>query len=317
VQALRGGRGPARAGPHRPAGQVYGFLGRNGAGKSTALRVIMGITHASAGQVTLFGQPLLGEDPAVRRRIGYVAQEQSFYGWMTPLRLGRIRGRLLSDLGRREYRRLLALLEVPADRRIATFSAATTPSWPWRWPWLTGPSCWCWTSRQPAWTPWPAASSWSWCGPRPSAPAAPPVLLAPHRRGGAGRRHHRHRRWRAHAVGGARRPSSSARCAASPPSGARGAARGVQILEDRQSQRAAPCGRRADPTTFEALAAAGWEVGSPRWRTSSWRSCASPSPTDAMARHPHAVRQGAAPARGRRWWGSRCCWRWPSRWAGR
>ena len=104
------------------AGQVYGFLGRNGAGKSTALRVIMGITHATAGEVMLFGQPLQREDPAVRRRIGYVAQEQSFYGWMTPLRLGQFVGGFYPTWDDAEYRRLLALLEVPADQRIATFS---------------------------------------------------------------------------------------------------------------------------------------------------------------------------------------------------
>jgi ABC-2 type transport system ATP-binding protein len=103
-------------------GQIYGFLGRNGAGKSTALRVIMGITHPSAGQVLLFGQPLGREDPAVRRRIGYVAQEQSFYGWMTPLRLGRFVAGFYPSWDDAEYRRLLALLEVPADRRIQTFS---------------------------------------------------------------------------------------------------------------------------------------------------------------------------------------------------
>src|SRR5262245_30695841 len=70
-------------------GQVYGFLGRNGAGKSTALRTIMGITLPTAGVVELFGETVRGEHPAVRRRIGYVAQEQAFYGWMTPLDLGR------------------------------------------------------------------------------------------------------------------------------------------------------------------------------------------------------------------------------------
>jgi ABC-2 type transport system ATP-binding protein len=104
------------------AGQVYGFLGRNGAGKSTALRVIMGITHATGGSVALFGQPLGREDPAVRRRIGYVAQEQSFYGWMTPLRLGQFVGGFYPTWDDAEYRRLLALLEVPPDRRIQTFS---------------------------------------------------------------------------------------------------------------------------------------------------------------------------------------------------
>ncbi len=106
-------------------GQVYGFLGRNGAGKSTALRIIMGITLPTAGDVQIFGRSLRGEDPGVRRRIGYVAQEQSFYGWMTPLGLGRFVAGFYPSWQDAEYRRLLALLEIPADRRIQTFSGGT------------------------------------------------------------------------------------------------------------------------------------------------------------------------------------------------
>ena len=106
-------------------GQVYGFLGRNGAGKSTALRIIMGITLPTAGDVQIFGRSLRGEDPGVRRRIGYVAQEQSFYGWMTPLNLGRFVAGFYPSWQDAEYRRLLALLEIPADRRIQTFSGGT------------------------------------------------------------------------------------------------------------------------------------------------------------------------------------------------
>jgi ABC-2 type transport system ATP-binding protein len=104
------------------AGQVYGFLGRNGAGKSTALRIIMGITHASGGLVEIFGRSLRAEDPTVRRRIGYVAQEQSFYGWMTALRIGRFVRGFYPTWDQPEYMRLLTLLQIPIDRRIQTFS---------------------------------------------------------------------------------------------------------------------------------------------------------------------------------------------------
>lgn len=106
-------------------GQVYGFLGRNGAGKSTALRIIMGITLPTAGDVQIFGRQLRGEDPGVRRRIGYVAQEQAFYGWMTPLALGQFVSGFYPTWQDAEYRRLLGLLEIPADRRIQTFSGGT------------------------------------------------------------------------------------------------------------------------------------------------------------------------------------------------
>lgn len=108
-------------------GEVYGFLGRNGAGKSTALRIIMGVTLSTEGTVELFGQPVAGEHPTVRRRIGYVAQEQSFYGWMTPATLGRFVSGFYPTWDSAEYDRLLKLLEVPSDRRIQTFSGGTQP----------------------------------------------------------------------------------------------------------------------------------------------------------------------------------------------
>jgi ABC-2 type transport system ATP-binding protein len=103
-------------------GQVYGFLGRNGAGKSTTLRIIMGITRATAGEVRLFGEATAAEKPALRRRIGYVAQEQNFYGWMTPQYLGKFLAGFFPSWDPGEYQRLLHLLDVPAERAIQTFS---------------------------------------------------------------------------------------------------------------------------------------------------------------------------------------------------
>src|SRR5215831_12121795 len=108
-------------------GQVYGFLGRNGAGKSTTLRIIMGVTLPTGGAVELFGQRARGEHPAVRRRIGYVAQEQAFYGWMTPAALGRFVAGFYPTWDEGEFRRLLGLLDVPAERRIQTLSGGMQP----------------------------------------------------------------------------------------------------------------------------------------------------------------------------------------------
>jgi ABC-2 type transport system ATP-binding protein len=106
-------------------GQVYGFLGRNGAGKSTTLRILMGITRPDEGQVRLFGELSAAERPVLRRRIGYVAQEQNFYGWMTPPRLGAFLAGFYPTWDDGEYRRLLALLDVPVARAIQTFSGGT------------------------------------------------------------------------------------------------------------------------------------------------------------------------------------------------
>lgn len=103
-------------------GEVYGFLGRNGAGKSTTIRVLMGITHVDAGEVRLFGLPARGGHVKLRERIGYVAQEQSFYGWMDARRLGRFVGSFYPTWSEADFERRCQTLEVPLDRRVQGFS---------------------------------------------------------------------------------------------------------------------------------------------------------------------------------------------------
>jgi ABC-2 type transport system ATP-binding protein len=103
-------------------GEVYGFLGRNGAGKSTTIRIVMGITGADGGQVSLFGQPSRADAIPLRQKIGYVAQEQHFYGWMTPTQLGKFVGAFFPTWDGREFERLLDQLALPAHRKVRTFS---------------------------------------------------------------------------------------------------------------------------------------------------------------------------------------------------
>lgn len=104
------------------AGQIYGFLGRNGAGKSTTIRIIMGITRPTSGTLRMFGREVGFRDPAPRRHIGYVAQEQHFYGWMKPLQLGHFVSGFYPTWDQAEFERLLTKLEVPIDRKVRTFS---------------------------------------------------------------------------------------------------------------------------------------------------------------------------------------------------
>ena len=64
---------------HVGAGEVLGFLGPNGSGKTTALRSILGISEPDAGTVTWNGKPI---DDATRRRFGYLPEERGLYPGM-------------------------------------------------------------------------------------------------------------------------------------------------------------------------------------------------------------------------------------------
>lgn len=64
-------------------GQVYALLGRNGAGKTTALRILLGFLSPHAGAVRVFGHDSRDLPTAVRARIGYVGEDHRLYATMT------------------------------------------------------------------------------------------------------------------------------------------------------------------------------------------------------------------------------------------
>jgi len=107
---------------HVNKGEVYGFLGRNGAGKSTAIRMMMGITKITSGSIHLFGQSIGTNVIEARQRIGYVAQEQHFYPWMTPANLARFVRGFYPNWDQLRYENLSALFELPMTRKIGNFS---------------------------------------------------------------------------------------------------------------------------------------------------------------------------------------------------
>ncbi len=57
-------------------GEIFGFVGSNGAGKSTAMRIVLGVLAADSGEVRWQGRPV---DSSVRRRIGYMPEERGLY----------------------------------------------------------------------------------------------------------------------------------------------------------------------------------------------------------------------------------------------
>lgn len=66
-----------------PQHSICGFLGPNGAGKSTALKLLLGLARPTSGSGTIFGHDIAQESLAVRRRVGYLAQDPRFYDDMT------------------------------------------------------------------------------------------------------------------------------------------------------------------------------------------------------------------------------------------
>ncbi len=84
-----------------PRGSALGLLGPNGAGKSTTIHMLMGLLPATEGSARVLGLDPADDDVGIRRKVGYVAEEHGFYGWMSvDETIGRPRVRLPPRLER-------------------------------------------------------------------------------------------------------------------------------------------------------------------------------------------------------------------------
>lgn len=66
-----------------PQGSVYGLLGRNGSGKSTTLKMLLGFVRPDRGSARLLGEDIAALAPETRARIAYIAEGHPFLRWMT------------------------------------------------------------------------------------------------------------------------------------------------------------------------------------------------------------------------------------------
>ena len=66
-----------------PPGQTFAFLGRNGQGKTTTIRTLLGLLRPDSGTVRVLGLDPAVDPLAIRRRVGYVAEDPALFGWMS------------------------------------------------------------------------------------------------------------------------------------------------------------------------------------------------------------------------------------------
>jgi ABC-2 type transport system ATP-binding protein len=68
---------------HVPRGSAFGYLGPNGAGKTTLIRMLLGLTKATSGEMRLLGRPVPAERAAALARVGAIVEEPRFHGHLT------------------------------------------------------------------------------------------------------------------------------------------------------------------------------------------------------------------------------------------
>ena len=91
-------------------GEIFGVLGANGAGKTTAMRMLCGLSYPTSGSGTVAGCDVMREGERIKRRIGYMSQRFSLYDDLTVLENIRLYGGIYGLSRRRILRRAVEIL---------------------------------------------------------------------------------------------------------------------------------------------------------------------------------------------------------------
>ncbi len=105
-----------------PSGVVFALLGENGAGKTTAIRLMLGLAEATAGNVRVLGLDCRRDGLEIRRRVGYLPERPTLYEWMTAAEIGWFTAGFYPDGFEQSYRMLIADFRVPLDRKLSQMS---------------------------------------------------------------------------------------------------------------------------------------------------------------------------------------------------
>ncbi len=106
-------------------GEVFGFLGPNGSGKTTTIRILLDFIRASSGRARLFGLDAHASAPRIKSRLGYLPAEYGMYEKMKAVDYLQFLGSLRGDGKPPLQDRLVELLGLDVSRRIKSFSHGT------------------------------------------------------------------------------------------------------------------------------------------------------------------------------------------------
>lgn len=104
---------------HVQKGRIYGLLGRNGAGKTTTMKMLLGLTKPTTGEVTIWGKPLVGNEKELLPRIGSLIESPGFYPNLTATENLRIFATLRGVPNRDAIKNALDLVGLPyKDKKL-------------------------------------------------------------------------------------------------------------------------------------------------------------------------------------------------------
>lgn len=105
-----------------PKGSIFGLLGQNGAGKSTTIKTLLNLLQPTAGRLSVLGLDSIGDSVALRRRVGYLPEEPTYYRWMKVEEIVRFSASFYPTWDAALADSLLKQLDLPRDRKMRELS---------------------------------------------------------------------------------------------------------------------------------------------------------------------------------------------------
>ncbi|WP_154990107.1 ABC transporter ATP-binding protein [Priestia megaterium] len=107
---------------HVPPGSIVGFIGDNGAGKSTTFKAVLGLISQDSGTVEILGEDNLNKDATIKEDIGVVFDAINLPVSLTIKQLNNVFKKLFNSWEEADFHRLIHSFSLPDDKKIHTFS---------------------------------------------------------------------------------------------------------------------------------------------------------------------------------------------------
>ena len=103
-------------------GYIMGFIGANGSGKTTTIKLIMNLLHLDMGEIKVFGLDSRRHEQEVKQRIGFVYDDNHFYEELTIIQMTKVVAPFYKNWDWDTYNHYVHRFALPADKKIKTFS---------------------------------------------------------------------------------------------------------------------------------------------------------------------------------------------------
>lgn len=105
-----------------PKGSIMGFIGQNGAGKSTTINALLGIIKPDSGEISLLGENLFENEAYIKKNVAAVFDEIPFNGALSAKQVGFIMGGIFTEWDKEKYNSLLERFSLPLKKPLGKFS---------------------------------------------------------------------------------------------------------------------------------------------------------------------------------------------------